>query len=47
MAKFLVDDDANVTAFIDWDGVDTSPSSMGFAAYPSWITRDWDPAMYV
>lgn len=44
--NIFVDDDANVTAFIDWDGVDTSPSSMGFAAYPTWITRDWDPAMY-
>jgi aminoglycoside phosphotransferase (APT) family kinase protein len=44
--NIFVDDDANITAFIDWDGVDTSPMSMGFAAYPSWITRDWDPAMY-
>jgi aminoglycoside phosphotransferase (APT) family kinase protein len=44
--NILIDNDANVTAFIDWDGVDVIPCSIGFGSYPSWLTRDWDPAMY-
>ena len=24
----------------------TQPRSLGFARYPSWRTRDWDPVMY-
>ncbi|KAG5639509.1 hypothetical protein H0H81_000654 [Sphagnurus paluster] len=35
-----------LTAFIDWDGVDVSPRLGGFARYPAWITRDWDPGCY-
>ena len=42
----FVDDAANVVGFIDWDNVHTNPSAMGFARYPSWITRDWDPVNY-
>lgn len=44
--NILVDDDANVTAFIDWDSLTITSCSLGFGRYPSWLTRDWDPAMY-
>jgi aminoglycoside phosphotransferase (APT) family kinase protein len=44
--NILIDDDANITGIIDWDGSHTVPCSMGFGRYPSWLTRDWDPAMY-
>ena len=36
----------NITGFIDWDGVHVGPRLNGFARYPSWITRDWDPFIY-
>ncbi|KAK1241853.1 hypothetical protein MKX07_007676 [Trichoderma sp. CBMAI-0711] len=42
----LVDDQGNVTGFMDWDFAHTMPRSMGYARYPGWITRDWDPLMY-
>ena len=44
--NIFVDDDANVTAFIDWDCLAITTCSLGFGRYPSWLTRDWDPAMY-
>ena len=44
--NIFVDDNGNVTGIIDWDGVQTRPRALGFACYPSWITRDWDPVMY-
>ena len=44
--NILTDDEGEITGIIDWDGVDTCPRALGFACYPSWITRDWDPAMY-
>ena len=44
--NIFVDDDANILGIIDWDGVSTRPRSLGFARYPSWITRDWDPVKY-
>ena len=44
--NIFVDDDANVTAFIDWDSLAITTCSLGFGRYPSWLTRDWDPAMY-
>jgi hypothetical protein len=44
--NILIDDDCNVTALLDWDGVRTVPQGMGCTRYPSWITRDWDPAEY-
>ncbi|KZT33607.1 kinase-like protein [Sistotremastrum suecicum HHB10207 ss-3] len=41
-------DTAELMGFIDWDGVSTThPREQGYACYPSWITRDWDPIMYV
>ncbi|SJL09232.1 uncharacterized protein ARMOST_12608 [Armillaria ostoyae] len=36
----------DVTGFMDWDDVSVSPRQGGYARYPSWITRDWDPIMY-
>ncbi|KAI2641414.1 kinase-like protein [Hypomontagnella submonticulosa] len=42
----MVDEQGNVTGLIDWDLAHTMPRSMGYAMYPSWITRDWDPLMY-
>ncbi|SPJ82283.1 uncharacterized protein FTOL_09688 [Fusarium torulosum] len=42
----LVDDKGNVTGIIDWDLCRTMPPHLGYASYPGWITRDWDPLMY-
>lgn len=42
----LVTDDGNVTGLIDWDGITTRPRQCGAAAYPAWLTVDWDPQMY-
>ncbi|KAK0186536.1 kinase-like domain-containing protein [Armillaria mellea] len=36
----------DVTGFMDWDDVYVGPREGGYARYPSWITRDWDPIMY-
>lgn len=46
--NIVVDPDSNnqITGFIDWDGVHAEASSAGYACYPSWITRDWDPVIY-
>ena len=44
--NILTDDEGEITGIIDWDGLETCPRALGFACYPSWITRDWDPAMY-
>ncbi|KAL7923764.1 kinase-like domain-containing protein [Trichoderma austrokoningii] len=42
----MVDDKGTVTGLIDWDLVQTVPRFVGYARYPGWITRDWDPLMY-
>jgi hypothetical protein len=39
-------DNGEVTGLIDWDGIFAGPRQGGYARYPSWITRDWDPLMY-
>ncbi|KAL9132085.1 MAG: hypothetical protein Q9217_000121 [Psora testacea] len=44
--NIFVDDDGNIKGLIDWDGMHTLPRALGFARYPSWITRDWDPVKY-
>ena len=44
--NILVDQEGNVTGLIDWDGLTIGPRQSGFARYPSWITRDWDPLYY-
>ncbi|POR36282.1 Uncharacterized protein TPAR_03534 [Tolypocladium paradoxum] len=41
----IVDDEGNVTGLIDWDLAQTMPRCVGYARYPGWITRDWDPLM--
>lgn len=44
--NILVDDQGTVTGLIDWDLAQTMPRFMGYARYPGWITRDWDPLVY-
>lgn len=44
--NIMVDDQGNVTGLIDWDLAQTMPRHVGYARYPGWITRDWDPLMY-
>lgn len=44
--SFLVSEDGTLTAIIGWDNIHTLPRSIGYARYPSWITRDWNPLMY-
>ena len=42
----MVDDQGNLTGLIDWDNVQTVPGFLGYASFPGWITRDWDPIIY-
>ncbi|RDL41621.1 uncharacterized protein BP5553_01600 [Venustampulla echinocandica] len=42
----IVSEDGGLQGLIDWDGVCAVPRSLGNEKYPSWLTRDWDPAMY-
>lgn len=42
----LVDDDGVITGIIDWDDVYIGPRQGAAAAYPSWLTVDWDPLYY-
>ncbi|KAI2466729.1 kinase-like protein [Annulohypoxylon bovei var. microspora] len=42
----MVDQHGNVTGLLDWDHAHTMPRPMGYARFPSWITRDWSPQMY-
>ncbi|KAI9751970.1 MAG: hypothetical protein M4579_005806 [Chaenotheca gracillima] len=44
--NLIVSDDGHLQGLIDWDGVSAVPRSLGNEKYPSWLTRDWDPAMY-
>ncbi|KAF5674921.1 altered inheritance of mitochondria mitochondrial [Fusarium heterosporum] len=44
--NILMDGKGNVTGTIDWDFCQTIPPHQGYARYPGWITRDWDPLMY-
>ncbi|KAI6093234.1 hypothetical protein F4821DRAFT_222486 [Hypoxylon rubiginosum] len=44
--NFIVAEDGQLLSIIDWDGVAAVPRSVGNLRYPSWLTRDWDPAMY-
>lgn len=43
----LVSEDGSVRGLIDWGGVAAVPRLVGYKKYPSWLTRDWDPAIYV
>ncbi|KNG83254.1 hypothetical protein ANOM_008263 [Aspergillus nomiae NRRL 13137] len=42
----LVSRDGALQAIIDWDGVGVVPRSVGNERFPSWLIRDWDPAIY-
>jgi Phosphotransferase enzyme family len=46
LQNILVQEDGTVTGIIDWDNVHTVPRCVGYARYPSWITRDWDPVLH-
>ena len=39
-------EDGRLRGLIDWDGIAAVPRYLGNARYPSWLTRDWDPAKY-
>ena len=39
-------EDGRLRGLIDWDGIAVVPRYLGNARYPSWLTRDWDPAKY-
>ncbi|KAI0139467.1 kinase-like domain-containing protein [Hypoxylon sp. NC0597] len=41
----LVDEQGNITGWLDWEHVHTVPRPVGYAKYPSWIMSDWDPVM--
>lgn len=41
MQNIMVDDDGNVTGFLDWDGTQVVPCYRGWARYPKWLYRDW------
>jgi aminoglycoside phosphotransferase (APT) family kinase protein len=42
----LVGEDGTITGIIDWDNVHVGPRQGAAAAYPSWLTVDWDPLYY-
>ncbi|MCJ1260926.1 hypothetical protein MMC22_000790 [Lobaria immixta] len=44
--NILVTPEGGLRGIIDWDGVGTVPRCVGNERYPSWLTRDWDPAKY-
>ena len=44
--NILVSEEGALRGLIDWDGVAAVPRCIGCEAYPSWLTRDWDPTMY-
>lgn len=39
--NILVDDDCNVTGFLDWDRVQVVPCYRGWARYPRFLYTDW------
>ena len=43
----LVSKEGRLCGLIDWDGVAAVPRCIGNERYPSWLTRDWDPAKYL
>lgn len=42
----LVSEDVSLQGLIDWDDVAAVPRLVGNERFPSWLTRDWDPAIY-
>lgn len=45
-SNILVDASGRVTGITDCDLAQTVPGYVGYARYPGWITRDWDPVWY-
>lgn len=46
LQNILISPEGELRGVIDWDGVGTVPRCVGNERYPSWLTRDWDPAKY-
>ncbi|KAI0194640.1 hypothetical protein F4808DRAFT_453033 [Astrocystis sublimbata] len=44
--NFIVSEEGELRAIIDWDGIAAVPRSYGNESYPGWLTRDWDPDEY-
>jgi len=44
--NLLVSPLGRLQSLIDWDGVPAVPRSIGNKVLPSFLIRDWDPAMY-
>ncbi|OTA67160.1 hypothetical protein K449DRAFT_309236, partial [Hypoxylon sp. EC38] len=43
--NILVDEQGNITGWLDWEHTHTVPRPVGYAKYPSWIMSDWDTLM--
>ncbi|KAI1616671.1 kinase-like domain-containing protein [Exophiala viscosa] len=43
----MVNAAGEIKGIIDWDNVTTKPAAFGYARYPLWLTRDWDPCSCV
>jgi len=41
--NIFITKDGRISCLIDWDGIGAVPRQAGYARYPSWITKDWDP----
>ena len=46
LQNVLIAEDGSLMGLLDWDGVQTVPKTFGFASYPDWIIRDWEPSSY-
>ena len=42
----LVDDDGTITGIINWENVYIGPRQGAAAAYPMWLSVDWDPSFH-
>lgn len=45
--NFIVSEEGELRAIIDWDGVSSVPRTVGNERFPGWLTRDWDLTVYV
>jgi hypothetical protein len=41
--NIFITEDGRISCLVDWDGIGAVPRQAGYARYPSWITKDWDP----
>jgi len=46
LQNIFITGDGRISCIIDWDGIEAVPRQGGYARYPSWITRDWNPWSY-